>query len=50
MLFNGYQLTVTNVQDFIPTIIVDIAPQYDELEFLGDFIQKRVLPALGEKH
>jgi aminoglycoside/choline kinase family phosphotransferase len=30
--------------------IVDVAPQYDELGFLGDLIEKRVLPALGKKH
>lgn len=30
--------------------IVDIAPLYAELEFIGDLVQNRVLPALGEKH
>lgn len=29
--------------------IVDIAPRYEALNFLGDFIAKRVLPVLGER-
>ena len=28
--------------------IVDVAPQYDDIRFLGKFIEQRVLPALGE--
>jgi aminoglycoside/choline kinase family phosphotransferase len=32
------------------TYIVDIAPRYEALDFLGNFIAHRVLPALGERN
>ena len=28
--------------------IVDVAPQYDDVKFLGEFVEQRVLPAFGE--
>ncbi len=30
--------------------IVQVAPHYDELRFLGEFVEKRVLPVLTETH